>query len=174
MRAMKKIYVFGFFAWVYLGVGTCPWSLISEEGFSEKSNALSWTAIYTNIASFLAILLTVINGNCTNSIKKGIKKFYYPVICVLSQFACVSSSAILIEILKSPDAFSESLWLFEIYRSSINWIVSMTVCLGSLLKITKESIETDLIKTEPYSDPNNNDKKEDISYRDQNVNLSIV
>lgn len=69
----------------------------------------------------------------------------------------------------------------------------MTVCLGSLLKITKESIETDLIKTEPYrngsnefsfnwdflslilkSDPNNNDKKEDISYRDHNMNLSIV
>jgi len=53
-------------------------------------------------------------------ILEGIKKFYYPVICVLSQFACVSSSAILIEILKSPDAFSESLWLFEIYRSSIS------------------------------------------------------
>jgi len=135
LQSVYKKRIMVYLAWVYLGVGTCPWSLISEEGFSEKSNALSWTAIYTNIVSFLAILLTVINGNFTNSIKsnyfcnlflsktnilEGIKKFYYPIICVLSQFACVSSSAILIEILKSPDAFSESLWLFEIYRSTIS------------------------------------------------------
>ena len=71
VKSVHKKRIMVHLAWVYLGVGTCPWSLISEEGFSEKSNALSWTAIYTNIASFLAILLTVINGNCTNSIKSN-------------------------------------------------------------------------------------------------------
>ncbi|CAG5107022.1 Oidioi.mRNA.OKI2018_I69.chr1.g3108.t1.cds [Oikopleura dioica] len=149
---MKKLYVFGFFAWVYLGVGSCPWSLIGDTAFAGELSVLSRTAIYTNIASFLVILMTTINGTCTSAVKTGMKRFYFPIICISSQFACVSSSAILVEILKSPEAFSKNLWVFEIYRSSINWIVSMSVCLGSLVKITMDSIETDLIKTERYRD----------------------
>ena len=123
-----------FLAWVYLGVGSCPWSLIGDTAFAGELSVLSRTAIYTNIASFLVILMTTINGTCTSAVKSmlcvnlkrsfsflaGMKRFYFPIICISSQFACVSSSAILVEILKSPEAFSKNLWVFEIYRSSIS------------------------------------------------------
>ena len=58
-----------FLAWVYLGLGSCPWSLLGDGDFSGELSVLSRTAIYTNIASFLVIFMTTINGTCTNAVK---------------------------------------------------------------------------------------------------------